>query len=161
LGVEKVILNSQAVKNPSLINNAAKLVGSQSVVVSIDVKKNFFGKYRVYTRNGTENTGMDPVVFAGKMQEEGAGEIFMNSIDKDGMYSGYDLELVKIVTDSLSIPLIICGGASSVDDFRPAIQHGASAVAAGSLFVFQRPHKAVLISYPSQDVLKEKLYSSL
>jgi len=161
LGVEKVILNSQAAKNPSLINNAAKLVGSQSVVVSIDVKKNFFGKYRVYTRNGTENTGMDPVVFAGKMQEEGAGEIFMNSIDKDGMYSGYDLELVKIVTDSLSIPLIICGGASSVDDFRPAIQHGASAVAAGSLFVFQRPHKAVLISYPSQDVLKEKLYSSL
>jgi cyclase len=161
LGVEKVILNSQAVKNPSLINNAARLVGSQSVVVSIDVKKNFFGKYRVNTRNGTENTGMDPVEFAGKMQEEGAGEIFMNSIDKDGMYSGYDLELVKKVTDSLTIPLIICGGASSVDDFRPAIQHGASAVAAGSLFVFQRPHKAVLISYPSQDVLKEKLYSSL
>jgi imidazole glycerol-phosphate synthase subunit HisF len=161
LGVEKVILNCQAIKNPGLINNAAKLVGSQSVVISIDVKKNFLGKYRVFIRNGTENTGIDPVVFALKMQEEGAGEIFLNSIDKDGMYSGYDLELVKKVSDFLTIPLIICGGASSVDDFRPAIQHGASAVAAGSLFVFQRPHKAVLISYPSQVILQEKLYSSL
>jgi cyclase len=161
LGVEKIILNYQAFKNPPLINKAASLVGSQSVVISIDVKKNFFGKYKVCIKNGTENTGMDPVVFARQMQDEGAGEIFLTSINRDGRYTGYDLELVKKVSESLKIPLIICGGASSVDDFRPAIQQGASAVAAGSLFVFQRPHKAVLISYPSQTLLKQKLYSSI
>jgi cyclase len=161
LGVEKIILNYQAFKNPSLIREAANLVGSQSVVVSIDVKKNIFGKYKVYIKNGTEDTGFSPEVFAKKAQELGAGEIFLNAIDRDGMYSGYDLELIKKVSGGLAIPLIICGGASSVDDFREAVKEGASAVAAGSLFVFQKPHRAVLISYPSQVVLGEKLYSIL
>jgi cyclase len=160
LGVEKIILNYQAYKNPSLIREAADLVGSQSVVVSMDVKKNLFGKYRVYLMNGTENTGLAPEEYAKQVQEAGAGEIFLNAIDRDGMYAGYDLELIKKVSGSLSIPLVICGGASSVDDFRPAIQEGASAVAAGSLFIFQKPHKAVLISYPTQVVLREKLYST-
>ena len=160
LGVEKIIINYQAFKNPSLIREAADLVGSQSVVVSIDVKKNLFGKYKVHLMNGTDNTGMAPEVFARKVQEAGAGEIFLNSIDRDGMYTGYDLELIKTVSGILTIPLVICGGASSIDDFKPAIQQGASAIAAGSIFVFQKPHKAVLISYPSQISLKEKLYST-
>jgi len=161
IGVEKVILNYQAIHNPSLITEAAKLVGSQSVVASIDVKKNLFGNYKVYTKNGTENTNEDPVEFAKKMQDAGAGEIFLNVIERDGTFGGYDLDLLKKVSSGLNIPLIICGGAGSVDDFKQAVQHGASAVAAGSLFVFQRPHRAVLISYPSQDELKAKLYSVL
>ncbi len=161
LGVEKVIMNNSAVNNPKLISEAAGLVGSQSVVVSIDVKKNLFGQYKVYTKNGSINTNLDPVSFAQKVQNEGAGEIFINSIDRDGTYGGYDLALVEKVSKSLTIPLIACGGASGVDDFFPAIKGGASAVAAGSLFVFQRPHQAVLISYPSQEELTQKLFSRI
>ncbi|MBL7703060.1 MAG: imidazole glycerol phosphate synthase subunit HisF [Ferruginibacter sp.] len=161
LGVEKIILNHTAVHNPGLVTNAAAMVGSQSVVVSVDVKKNLFGKYKVYTKNGTENTGMDPIDFCIKMQEAGAGEIMLNSIDRDGTYTGYDLGLVENVSARLRIPVIICGGANEVDGFYPAIRQGASALAAGSMFVFQRPHQAVLISYPSQTELKTKLFSKL
>lgn len=161
LGVEKIILNYSAVYNLSLITQAAKLVGSQSVVASIDVKKNLFGRYKVYTKNGEESTREDPDVFAKKMIDAGAGEIFLNSIDNDGTYAGYDLELIKKVSNISSVPVIACGGASTVNDFYNAVQHGASAVAAGSMFVFQRPHRAVLISYPSQKELKENLYARL
>lgn len=161
LGVEKIILNYSAVHRPSLVSESAKLVGSQSVVVSIDTKKNLLGKYKVYTKNGTENTGHDPAEFAREMQEAGAGEIFLNAIDKDGTYSGFDLELIRRVSAKLSIPLIVCGGASTIEDFYPAVQQGASALAAGSMFVFQRPHNAVLISYPSQNELRKKLYERL
>jgi imidazole glycerol-phosphate synthase subunit HisF len=158
LGVEKIILNYQANQQPDLVKNAASLVGSQSVVVSMDVKKNFFGKYKVYTLNGTVNTNSDPVDFAKKMQDTGAGEIFLNAIDRDGTYEGYDLELISKVSNALSIPLIACGGAAEITDFTKAVENGASAVAAGSMFVFRRPHKAVLISYPTQDELKEKVF---
>ncbi len=161
IGVEKVILNNSAVHRPQLITEAAKLVGSQSVVISIDVKKNLFGKSKVFTKNGSENTNEDPVTFARKMQDAGAGEIFLNSIEKDGTYGGYDLELVKKVSSELQIPLIICGGASSINDFKLAVENGASAVAAGSLFVFQRAHRAVLISYPSRQELRENLFSKI
>lgn len=159
LGVEKIILNNSAVNNPALITAAASLVGSQSVVVSIDVKKNLFGKYKVYTGNGRENTGHDPLSFAREMQAAGAGEIFLNSIDRDGTYAGYDHSLIKEVSHAVTIPLIACGGASETGDFAGAVASGASAVAAGSMFVFQRPHNAVLISYPSQQELTQKLYN--
>ena len=162
LGVEKVILNNAAAKNPKLITEAASLVGSQSVVVSIDVKKSLFGKYKVYTENGTQQVSSDPVAFAKQMQDAGAGEVFVNVIDRDGTFKGYDVEIIKSITSALSIPVIACGGAGSVADFRlAATEGGASAVAAGSFFVFQRPHKAVLISYPGQNELKENLYSYL
>ena len=160
-GVEKVIFNYQAVHRPALITESAKLVGSQSVVVSIDVKKNWLGKYKVHTLNGTEQSNFDPVSFAKQATEAGAGEIFLNAIDKDGTYSGYDLELVKQVSDAVSVPVIACGGASETTDFAKAVAAGASAVAAGSMFVFQRPHQAVLISYPSQEELKAKFFSTL
>jgi len=160
IGVEKVIMNYTAVNNPSLITESAKAVGSQSVVVSIDVKKNLFGKYKVYTRNGSDNTNHDPADFARKMQDMGAGEIFLNAIDRDGTYQGYDLELIAKVSSVLNIPLIACGGAGKMEDFSSAVKQGASAVAAGSFFVFQRPHNAVLISYPSQQELKNKLYTA-
>ncbi|HLK28186.1 MAG TPA: AglZ/HisF2 family acetamidino modification protein [Puia sp.] len=161
IGVEKVVLNYNAVHKPELITEAASLVGSQSVVVSIDVKKNLFGKYQVCINNASENTRLDPVAFAKKMQDVGAGEIFLNSVDKDGTYGGYDLELIKKVSSVLSIPLIACGGAGNMDDFTGAVKNGASAVAAGSMFVFQRPHQAVLISYPGQQELKEKFFSKI
>lgn len=161
LGMEKVVLNYQAFANPSLIAEAAKLVGSQSLVVSIDIKKNIFGKYKVYVKNGTESTGLDPLTFALKMQENGAGEIFLNSIDRDGTYEGFDVGIIKSLSRELAIPLIACGGASTMEDFGKAISSGASAVAAGSMFVFRRPHNAVLISYPSQTDLQEKVYSQL
>lgn len=149
VGVEKVIINSFAFENPNFVREAADRFGSQSIVVSIDVKKNFFGRYEVYTHGGRRGTKQNPIDFASKMQEFGAGEILLNSIDMDGGMKGYDIELIKSVSENLKIPLIACGGAGRLEDFKEAIQKGgASAVAAGSFFVFQGPNKAVLISYP-------------
>jgi imidazole glycerol-phosphate synthase subunit HisF len=160
-GVEKVVINNAAINNPRLIYDAAKEFGSSSVVVSIDVKKDWRGKYNVYTLNGRVNTGKNPIDFSKTMEEMGAGEIFLNSIDRDGTYSGFDLSLTERVSKNLNIPVVICGGASSISDFELAINAGASAVAAGSMFVFQRPHNAVLISYPEQSNLHQKLYSRI
>jgi imidazole glycerol-phosphate synthase subunit HisF len=160
IGVEKVVINSAAVQNPDLISKIASEVGSQSVVVSVDIKKSFLGGYKVYIKNGNDNTGYDPISFTKKMQEAGAGEIFLNCIDKDGTYAGYDLGVIEKISKNLTIPLVVCGGASSINDFREAVKNGASAVAAGSMFVFQRPHQAVLISYPTQKELKEKLFTA-
>ena len=161
-GVEKVILNSSALKDRSLVTEIAKQFGSQSVVISIDVKKDWRGKYKVYSDCGNRKTGIDPVDFAREMTKAGAGEIFLNSIDNDGTFSGFDIELVKLVANAVDIPVIACGGASSMGDFVEVVNEGnASAVAAGSMFVFQRPHRAVLISYPSQQKLKNELFSEL
>ena len=160
-GVEKVVLNTSAFTRPRLIEDGARYVGSQSIVVSIDVKKNLFGKYKTFIQNGSKSTGLDPVSFAKQMEQAGAGELILNSIEKDGSFGGFDLELIKMVSDAVRIPIVALGGASTVGDFAAAVANGASAIAAGSMFVFQRPHKAVLISYPSQTELKEKLYSSI
>lgn len=160
-GAEKVVINNAAINNPQVISEAAKEFGSQSVVVSIDVKKDWRGKYKIHTINGKVNTGKSPAEFSKLMEDMGAGEIFLNSIDRDGTYSGYDLNLVESVSKNLNIPIVICGGASSITDFELAIKAGASAVAAGSMFVFQRPHNAVLISYPEQSNLRQKLYSQI
>lgn len=158
-GVEKVILNNSAFVNPGLVSEGARYAGSQSIVVCMDVKKNMWGKYRTFVQNGSVSTGADPVAFARQMEEAGAGELIVNSIERDGTFSGYDTDLIEAVSSAVNVPVVALGGASSVDDFVKAVQHGASAVAAGSLFVFQRPHRAVLISYPSQAELREKLYS--
>ena len=159
-GIEKVVINKSAHTHPELITKISDAYGSQSMVVSIDVKKNWLGKYKVFTENGSVNTDQDPVQFAKKCEALGAGEILLNSIDRDGTYKGYDTELLKAVSSSVTIPVVVCGGASDIQDFRKAVtEGGASAVSAGSMFVFQRPHNAVLISYPSQQALKEELYS--
>jgi cyclase len=158
-GIEKVVFNTSAIEIPGLIEDAARQFGSSSVMVSIDVKKDWLGRYKAFTKGGSVNTGIDPVQLATRMEKSGAGEIFLNSIDRDGTYMGYDLTLIKNISEKLSIPVVVCGGASSVDDFKPAIDCGASAVAAGSMFVFQKPHNAVLINYPSQKELNGKLYS--
>jgi imidazole glycerol-phosphate synthase subunit HisF len=161
LGVEKVIFNYQAFHNPSLLTSVANLVGSQSVVVSIDVKKNWLGKYKVVLKNAIESTGEDPIPYIKRLVSAGAGEVFLNVVDRDGTYQGYDTELIKQVSHSVEVPVIACGGASGIEDFGKAVEHGASAVAAGSMFVFQKPHRAVLISYPSQKELKEKVFSRI
>jgi imidazole glycerol-phosphate synthase subunit HisF len=160
-GVEKVVLNSSAFANPSLVEEGAKYVGSQSIVVSMDVKKNLWGKYKVYTQNGSNNTGMDPVDYARQMEQAGAGELLLNAIDRDGTFQGYDTELIGMVSTGTGIPVVAIGGAAKVDDFLPAVTSGASAVSAASMFVFNGPHRAVLISYPGQRELKDKLFNKI
>jgi cyclase len=158
-GVEKIILNKTASLQTDLITKAATQFGNQSVVVSIDYKKSFLGGNKVYTDNGSKQLSVSIIEYAKKMQEAGAGEIMLNSIERDGTYLGYDIEMLQQITKALSIPVIACGGAGNVTDFKKAKQNGASAVAAGSMFVFQRPHQAVLISYPTQNELKENLFN--
>ena len=154
MGVEKVILNSHVVEDMLLVRQAAETFGSQSVVISVDAKTHVFGRYRVHVRGGTKNTGWEPAAYASKMQALGAGEILLNSIDRDGTMRGYDLDLIRNVASAVDIPVIACGGAGHVSDFRLAIAAGASAISAGSLFVFQGPHRAVLISFPAPEELK-------
>ncbi len=161
-GIEKVVINSSAIHQPALIQEAARQFGNQSIIASIDVKKNWLGKYQVYSHCGQKNTKLSPVAWAKQLEALGAGEILLNAIDRDGTYSGYDLELIKSVAHNIDIPLVACSGASGVDDFLSTVKSGgASAVAAGSMFVFHGPHKAVLISYPDQDTLKTKIFQQL
>jgi cyclase len=157
-GVEKIVLNYSAAHRKNLIGEIADRYGSQSVMASIDYKTNWLGKTSVYTLNGSEDVKTHPVDKAKKMQDCGAGEIILNSIERDGTYKGYDLPMIEKVSKAVNIPVVACGGASSVEDFRKAVDAGASAVAAGSMFVFQRPHNAVLISYPKQETLKKDLF---
>ncbi len=158
IGVDKVILNTIAFENPSLISEAARVYGSQSIVVAIDYKTNFLGKIEVFVSCGTKNTKLKPVEYAKKMQELGAGEIFLNSIDREGMFKGYDINTIKQVTNIINIPVIASGGARSLNDFKLAItEGGASAVAAGSFFVLHGVHRAVLITYPGYNELEKLL----
>lgn len=156
IGIEKLIMNTSAVENPSLIRETADHAGSQAVVVSMDVKKNFLGKYEVFTHCGQKKTGLDPVKHAVEVERMGAGEILLNSIDRDGTMQGYDLELVRKVADAVNVPVVACGGAGNLAHVAEVIRQGhASAAAAGSMFVFQGPLRGVLISYPSPKELKE------
>ena len=158
LGVEKVSINTYAVENPGFIRSAAERFGSQSIVVAIDARRQPSGKYEVFTYSGKVGTKLDPVEHAKRMEEMGCGEIFLNSIDRDGTLQGYDIELISQVSQAVSIPVIACGGAGKLSDFREAVElGGASAVSAGSLLVFHGKHRAVLITYPSEQELKEFL----
>jgi cyclase len=157
-GYEKVIINKSLHTNINLVTQAANLVGSQSVVGSIDIKKSLFGGYKIYTDNGKNSVNVKPEQFAKNLVDAGVGEILINNIDADGTYKGYDTELIQSIASIVNIPVIAIGGGGSVEDFYKAKQAGASAVGAGSMFVFQRPHQAVLISYPTQKELKEKLF---
>jgi cyclase len=149
-GVEKVSLNTIAIENPDFVKSASDIFGSSTIVVSMDVKKNFWGKKTIYSYLGTKSTGLDPISFAVEMQKKGAGELLINSIDKDGLMNGYDYELIKQISKEVDIPVIACGGAGELKHLKEAINAGASAVAAGSMFVFHGKHRAVLINYPSQ-----------
>jgi cyclase len=154
VGVEKVVLNAHAHADTALVSDAAQIAGSSSVVVSMDVKKSLFGGYRVWTHNATRDTGRNPVAVAEQMQKAGAGELLVTSVDREGTMDGYDLKLVQSVASAVDIPVVASGGAGALQHFRQAIDHGASAVSAGSFFVFQGPHRAVLISFPSPAELR-------
>lgn len=158
LGIEKVAINSYALENPSFIEKAAAVFGSQSILLSIDVKKNLSGKYHVYGRGGRNGTDHEPVAWAARMERMGAGEILLNSIDQDGTMEGYDTTLIRKVTEAVAVPVIACGGAGKIQDFKMAVEKGgASAVAAGSMVVYQGKNKGVLINFPSRDDLKNIL----
>jgi cyclase len=154
-GAEKIIINSSAYLKKGFIAELAKLFGSSTVVVSIDVKKKLFDGYSVFVKGGTSNTGKNPVDYAREMEAEGAGEIFLNSIDRDGTMEGYDNDLIRMVAQAVTIPVIACGGAGNLSHFAGAVNSGASAVAAGSMFVFHGKRRAVLITYPNQTEIEE------
>ncbi len=149
-GFEKLVLNTVLHRNLSLAEKIASVYGEQAVVGSIDAKKNLLGNYKVYAVSASEKTGKEPASWAKELQQNGVGEIMITAIDRDGTWMGYDLELVKQVASAVSIPVVTCGGAGSFEDFEKATRAGASAVAAGSMFVFQKKGMGVLISFPSQ-----------
>ena len=150
-GAEKVVINTRAIESPGLVREAADLFGSQSVVGSIDASNEGGHGYRVFTHAGSRKTKRDPVEVARELEAAGAGEIMITSIERDGTMEGYDLDLIQRITSAVSVPVIASGGAGSLDHFRQAIQKAnASAVAAGSFFVYHGKRRAVLISYPTR-----------
>lgn len=155
LGFEKVVINTAALEDASFLSRAAELCGSQSVVAAVDVKKGFFGRRRVYGHARGRSLKGSPAAYAAAAEKAGAGEILLTSVDRDGTRAGYDLDLIREVAGAVGVPVIACGGAGRVEDFALAAEAGAAAAAAGSLFVFHGPHRAVLITYPSQAELKQ------
>ena len=152
LGVEKVAISSAAIGNPELIAKAAEVVGNQSIVVVMDVKKVEASEpYEIFVHNSTKGTGLNPVEFAKTAEQLGAGELVINSIDCDGMMKGYDLQLARKVRDASNLPITVLGGAGSLKDIAALIElFGTIGAAAGSLFVFKEAFRAVLINYPSR-----------
>lgn len=151
IGFEKVIINSAAFERPELISEAAQAFGSQSILACIDVRRSMFGGYEVVTEGATKNTRWKPVAWAQRVAELGAGEIIVNSVDRDGTMVGYDIDLIQGVSDAVNVPVVASGGARTVADFADAVKKGhASACAAGAMFVFQGRHRAVLINVPSR-----------
>ena len=154
IGFEKVALNSFALEQPHFVTKLADQFGSQSVIASVDVKKDMFGIHRVYTKSGRKTTGRKPVEWAQELEACGAGEILLTSIDREGTWQGFDSELVKAVTTSVSIPVIAHGGAGSTADIKTIVEDaGASAVALGSMVVFQKRGMGVLVNFPRLDEL--------
>jgi cyclase len=155
-GAEKIIINTQAILNPDLIEESAKIFGSQSIVVSIDVKRSFAGQYLVWIKDGSEKTNLNALEAAIRAKELGAGEIIINSIDLDGTMKGYDLRLIKSIVDIVSIPVVACGGAGNLEHLKEGYFKGnAHALAAGSMFIYHGPRRAVLINYPSKSEIKQ------
>lgn len=158
-GVEKIAVNSSAIDDPKLIAELSQELGASSVVAAIDVKRDWRGRERVYHPGRRHATSLEPVAHARSLVALGAGEIFLNNVDRDGQYSGFDLGLIARVADAVSVPVIACGGAAALDDVRAAVAAGASAAAAGSIFVFYGPHRAVLINYPDYPTVR-KLFAT-
>ncbi len=159
LGIEKIAISSAAIESPHLIGETAARVGNQSVVVVLDVKKKFLGGYELYIRNGKRATGLDPVKFAKQAENFGAGEIIVNSIDRDGTMKGYDFAITDKIREAVHVPMTVLGGAGSLEDIRLLVdRYQIIGAAAGSLFVFKGKYRAVLINYPTR-VEKESIYT--
>lgn len=154
IGVEKVFLNTAAVECPEVVTEIAASLGSSSTVVSIDTKRRLTGGWDTYVRRGTKRTGMNPVEAALVAQRLGAGEILVSSIDRESTRTGYDLKLLESVAAEVSVPIVAVGGAGTFADFEAALEAGASAVAAGTMFILNGKHRAVLISYPTPEQVR-------
>jgi cyclase len=153
LGVEKVILNTALVDEPELSERIANVFGAQSVIGCLDCRKSFFGGYGVFVEGGKRRAGMKPEDMARKIAARGVGEIIVQAVDREGVGEGYDLGLIKRVAEAVDVPVIALGGAKTPADFKKATDAGATAAAAGSMFVFNGPHRAVLITYPTDEQL--------
>jgi cyclase len=156
LGVEKVAISSAAINNPGLIKEISTRVGNQSMIIVLDVKKGKNNKYEIWTNNGTTFSGKEMVSFAREVEELGAGEIVINSIDHDGVMKGYNIEMIDQVRSQVHLPITVLGGAGNLNDIKQLIDHfGIIGASAGSLFVFKGVFKAVLINYPSREIKTE------
>lgn len=150
-GAEKVIINTSCIKAPDLLAEASGQFGKQSIVAAIDIKKNLFGKYKIYINDGCKQIDIDIKKHIKNLENTGAGELFINSIDRDGTMSGYDLEIIRCISEQVKIPVIACGGAGSITDLMFVTKNAkASAAAAGSLFLYHGSRNAVLINYPDK-----------
>ena len=158
LGVEKISLSSSAVLNIELVREESEVFGNQSVIVTVDVKKDFLGKYKVFINNGKKNTKLDVLEFIKRIEDFGVGEIVINSVDYDGMMNGYDYKLLKEIKQNTNVPVIALGGAGDLSHIKKVfVDSKVDAAAAGSLFVYQGPLKGVLISYPPYEKIQELL----
>ena len=156
-GIEKVVLGTIVADDPSLVTRAAEVYGAQAVVVSVDARE-AKGGYEVCVTNATRHLGVDPVTYARRAEELGAGEILLNAVDRDGMMDGYDVALIRSVSEAVGIPVIACGGAGERGHLAdPIRQGGASAVAAGSIFVYRGRERGVLINFPERTQLETML----
>ena len=157
-GFEKVAINTAAIENPAFVKELAEYYGSQAIIVSIDVKKDFWGNTRVWSHSGKRNTKLGPIAWAQQVEELGAGEILLTSIEREGSWTGFDIGLIKEISNAVNIPVVAHGGAGSLDDIGSAIKEGqASAVALGSMVTFQKKGMGVLVNYPDATALKEVL----
>ena len=155
IGFEKIVINSAAFENPKLILEISKFFGSQAVIVSIDVKTNLFRRKTVRTKSGKFNTGLDPIKWAEEVVKLGAGELLVTSIDREGTWSGFDLELIKKISNNVSVPVIAHGGAGSLEQIKKVVKYaGASAAAVGSMVVFQKKGMGVLVNFPAPEELE-------
>lgn len=149
IGIEKVVLGAAAFLRPETVTDVSRALGSSSTVVSVDVRKRSATRWDTYIDRGRKKTGLDVVDAARRAEDLGAGELLIHSIDRESTFAGYDLPLIEAVSQVVTVPVISLGGAGRYEDFAPALYAGASAVAAGSMFVLNGKHRAVLISYPS------------
>ena len=151
IGFEKVVVNTSALETPELITKLAEHFGSQAVIVSLDVKKDLLGAYHVCTYSGTKKIKYNPVEQAKKMELLGAGEILLTSIEREGTWNGFDLELIKSVTEAVSVPVVAHGGAGTIEHIGEVVKYSrASAVALGSMVVFQKKGMGVLVNFPDE-----------
>lgn len=161
LGFEKVCLNSANFGSLQLLKAASEKFGAQSVVASVDIKKNLFGKYQIFDHVSGKTLDLKPQQYLKELIAAGAGEIFLNFVDKDGTLSGYDIKGFEQLSEGLEVPMIACGGAKDLTDLKDILNAGADAACAGALFVYHGPHRAVLINYPKRDVVESLIHGRL
>ena len=158
IGFEKIVINTEAYRNPQLVPELSDHFGAQAVIGSIDAKKNIWGKYQVYVNDGTEKANVDPVEWAQRLQELGAGEILLTSMDRDGTWTGFDVELTRRVSEAVTIPVIANGGAGNIQHIGEVVKQGhASAVSLGSMVVYQKKEMGVLVNFPDKRELEKIL----